>query len=305
MGAIRIASLLLLAGTFAKLMRCIQTATVLPYHAFMLMLHSFTGFVWSQATRGAEAAGTTVFTLRNNCTHTIWPATLSGNSAAAVGGGGFEMSPNATVSFPAPAGWSGRLWARTGCVAPSPPSSSSGLSCATGDCSGAASCTLGGAPPVTLAEFTLGGADGKDFYDVSLVDGYNVGIGVSATGARVNYSTCGYAGCVGDVNALCPPELAQMASGAKAAAGGDGAAPAPTATTTVACRSACEAFGTPEYCCTGAHGGPSTCGPTKYSRLFKAACPAAYSYAYDDTTSTFTCGAGAQYLITFCPGGHQ
>ncbi|CAL4921590.1 unnamed protein product [Urochloa decumbens] len=286
MGGIRIASLLLIAG-----------------------------FVWSQATHGAEAAGTTVFTLRNNCTHTIWPATLSGNTAAAVGGGGFELSPNATVSFPAPAGWSGRLWARTGCVAPPANAGAAGapsrLSCATGDCSGAASCTLGGSPPVTLAEFTLGGADGKDFYDVSLVDGYNVGIGVAATGARVNYSTCGYAGCVGDVNALCPPELQMAASGAVAvAAGGDGAtaspapAPTPATTTTVACRSACEAFGTAEYCCTGAHGGPKTCGPTKYSRLFKAACPAAYSYAYDDPTSTFTCGAGAQYLITFCPG-HQ
>ncbi|KAG0552084.1 hypothetical protein BDA96_01G478300 [Sorghum bicolor] len=272
MGVIRIASLLLLAGAIC----------------------------WLEAKSGAEAAGTTVFTLHNNCTQTIWPATLSGNSAAAVGGGGFELSPNATVSFPAPAGWSGRLWARTGCVAspspsPSPsPSSPSGLSCATGDCSGAASCSLGGAPPVTLAEFTLGGADGKDFYDVSLVDGYNVGVGVAATGARVNYATCGYAGCVGDVNALCPPELQMSAGANKAAEEGP----------TVACRSACEAFGTAEYCCTGAHGGPSTCGPTKYSRLFKAACPAAYSYAYDDPTSTFTCGTGAQYLVTFCPG-HQ
>ncbi|KAF8718369.1 hypothetical protein HU200_025349 [Digitaria exilis] len=271
-------------------------------------MHAFTGLIWSQgATRGAEAASgtTTVFTLRNNCTHTIWPATLSGNTAVAVGGGGgFEMAPNATVSFPTPAGWSGRLWARTGCAAPPGGGATSRLSCATGDCSGAASCALGGAPPVTLAEFTLGGADGKDFYDVSLVDGYNVGIGVEATGERVNYSTCGYAGCVGDVNALCPPEL-QVASGEKAT-GGDVAAPVPSmsTTTTVACRSACEAFGTAEYCCTGAHGGASTCGPTKYSRLFKAACPAAYSYAYDDPTSTFTCGAGAQYLITFCPG-HQ
>lgn len=32
------------------------------------------------------------------------------------------------------------------------------------------------------------------------------------------------------------------------------------------------------------------------------ACSAAYSYAYDDATSTFTCTAGAaDYLITFCP----
>ncbi|KAL6867417.1 hypothetical protein ACP4OV_015441 [Aristida adscensionis] len=251
-----------------------------------LLLVVLTGVVSWRVRLGAVAAGTTVFTLRNNCSHTIWPATLSGNSAAAVGGGGFELAPNATVSFPGPAGWSGRLWARTGCV----PSGASSLTCATGDCGGAVSCSLGGAPPVTLAEFTLGGADGKDFYDVSLVDGYNVGIGVAATGARVNYATCGYAGCVGDVNALCPPEL-QVAGGA--------AAPPP-----VACRSACEAFGAAEYCCTGAHGGPGSCGPTKYSRLFKAACPAAYSYAYDDPTSTFTCGAGAQYLVTFCPG-HQ
>jgi hypothetical protein len=244
---------------------------------------------------GAEAAGTTVFTLHNSCTHTVWPATLSGNTAASVGGGGFELAPNATVSFPAPAGWSGRLWARTGCV----PSGASSLACATGDCCGAASCTLGGAPPVTLAEFTLGGTDGKDFYDVSLVDGYNVGIGVVATGDRVNYATCGYAGCVGDVNAVCPPELQMLPAVGKASGTSAGAGQQQQGAS--ACRSACEAFGTPEYCCTGAHGGPDSCGPTQYSKLFKAACPAAYSYAYDDPTSTFTCGAGAQYLITFCP----
>uniref|UniRef100_A0ACD5X1W7 Uncharacterized protein n=1 Tax=Avena sativa TaxID=4498 RepID=A0ACD5X1W7_AVESA len=250
--------------------------------AFLLLL---VGVLWSRAQFGAEAAGTTVFTLRNNCTYTIWPATLSGNSGVAIGGGGFQLSAGATVSFPAPTGWSGRFWARTGCVA----SGASTLACATGDCGGGVRCTLGGAPPVTLAEFTLGGADGKDFYDVSLVDGYNVGIGVAATGAQVNASTCGYAGCVGDVNALCPAEL--QVTGKEGDLEGK----------TVACRSACEAFGTPEYCCTGAHGGPDSCGPTKYSRVFKAACPAAYSYAYDDATSTFTCGAGAQYLITFCP----
>jgi hypothetical protein len=32
----------------------------------------------------------------------------------------------------------------------------------------------GGVPPVTLAEITLNGAGGLDFYDVSLVDGFNV-----------------------------------------------------------------------------------------------------------------------------------
>ncbi|KHN41892.1 Pathogenesis-related protein 5 [Glycine soja] len=37
-----------------------------------------------------------------------------------------------------------------------------------------------------------------------------------------------------------------------------------------------------------------------YSQMFKSVCPKAYSYAYDDATSTFTC-SGADYTITFCP----
>uniref|UniRef100_A0A0E0Q3V0 Uncharacterized protein n=1 Tax=Oryza rufipogon TaxID=4529 RepID=A0A0E0Q3V0_ORYRU len=87
--------------------------------------------------------------------------------SGAIGGGDFKLSPGANVSFPAPDGWSDRLWARTDCA----PSGTASLACATGYFGGAVSCSLGGAPPVTLAEFTLGGADGKDFYDVSLVGG--------------------------------------------------------------------------------------------------------------------------------------
>lgn len=68
----------------------------------------------------------------------------------------------------------------------------------------------------------------------------------------------------------------------------------------VACKSACEAFGDPQYCCSGAYGSPDTCKPSSYSQFFKSACPRAYSYAYDDGTSTFTC-ASADYTITFCP----
>ncbi|CAH2067338.1 unnamed protein product [Thlaspi arvense] len=67
-----------------------------------------------------------------------------------------------------------------------------------------------------------------------------------------------------------------------------------------ACKSACAAFNKEEYCCSGAHSTPETCSPTNFSMIFKKACPSAYSYAYDDETSTFTC-AGANYSITFCP----
>jgi hypothetical protein len=36
--------------------------------------------------------------------------------------------------------------------------------------------------------------------------------------------------------------------------------------------------------------------------FFKNACPCAYSYAYYDATSTFTCASGtASYLLVFCP----
>lgn len=45
-------------------------------------------------------------------------------------------------------------------------------------------------------------------------------------------------------------------------------------------------------------------------RFVKSACPTAYSYQYDDMTSTFTCQSegtsnGADYTITFCPQGRR
>jgi hypothetical protein len=38
-----------------------------------------------------------------------------------------------------------------------------------------------GKPPATLAEFTLGASDGSDWYDVSLVDGYNLPMRINPT----------------------------------------------------------------------------------------------------------------------------
>ncbi|KAL7117216.1 hypothetical protein ACP275_03G059200 [Erythranthe tilingii] len=220
----------------------------------------------------------TVFTLQNSCNYTIWPGTHCGNGAALLGEGGFSLSPGATTQFGAPPGWSGRFWARTGCNF----DSAGNGNCTTGDCGGKLNCAGGGEPPVSLAEFTIGGGSSTmDFYDVSLVDGYNVGLGVRPSGGSGN---CQYAGCVADVIADCPKELQVVGAGGKV----------------VACRSACAAFNTPEYCCSEDHATPQTCGPTPYSEVFKKACPSAYSYAYDDLSSTCTC-TGSDYLITFCP----
>jgi hypothetical protein len=72
-------------------------------------------------------------------------------------------------------GWGGRFWARTGCNFDG---SGQGY-CATGDCGNKLECNgAGGVPPASLAEIRLNGDGGKDFYDVSLVDGFNVPIQV-------------------------------------------------------------------------------------------------------------------------------
>lgn len=206
----------------------------------------------------------------------MWPGILSNAGSAVFDSTGFELRQGSSRSFQAPPNWSGRFWGRTGCTYN--PDTGQG-SCVTGDCgSNQVECNGAGAtPPATLAEFTIGSDSTQDFYDVSLVDGYNVPMIIDASGGS---GTCLSTGCVIDLNRQCPTELRV----------GDGAA----------CKSACEAFGNPEYCCSGAYGSPTTCKPSIYSEMFKAACPRSYSYAYDDSTSTFTC-RGADYTITFCP----
>ncbi|CAI8599967.1 unnamed protein product [Vicia faba] len=226
---------------------------------------------------GNVATGT-VFTIENRCKSTIWPGTLSGNGAALLEDGGFSLPPGSSLQLTAPSGWSGRFWGRTGCNF----DGAGNGNCITGDCAGGLNCNGGGAPPVTLAEFTIGSGNGdKDFYDVSLVDGYNVGMGIHATGGT---GDCQYAGCVADMNGHCPAELQVTEEGGSV----------------VACKSACAAFNTEEFCCTGEHSSPERCSPTQYSEMFKSACPSAYSYAYDDASSTCTC-SGSDYHITFCP----
>lgn len=73
--------------------------------------------------------------------------------------------------------WSGNVFARTGC-------DSNGQNCKTGECGNAANqpCPTGtgGGPTATLAEFTLSNqsvsTSGPDYYDVSMINGINVGL---------------------------------------------------------------------------------------------------------------------------------
>ncbi|KAF5455760.1 hypothetical protein F2P56_025306 [Juglans regia] len=223
----------------------------------------------------------TTFTLINKCEQTVWPGILSNAGVPSLSTTGFSLQTGESKTITAPTSWGGRFWGRTLCSK----DSTDKFSCVTGDCgSGKIECSgNGAAPPATLAEFTLDGSGGLDFFDVSLVDGYNLPMQVVPQGGTGQ--NCTTTGCISDLNDSCPSELKVTSAEA------DG---------NVACKSACEAFGQPQYCCSGAYATPDTCKPSTYSQIFKSACPHAYSYAYDDRTSTFTC-ASADYTITFCP----
>ncbi|XP_022765913.1 thaumatin-like protein [Durio zibethinus] len=214
------------------------------------------------------------FTIINNCRETIWPAIIPGDN---FNGGGFELKSHQSVVFQAPVGWSGRIWGRTGCKFDKKGSGS----CQTADCGNTLKCKASGKTPASLAEFTLAAID---FYDVSLVDGFNLPMAVTPINGRGNCST---AGCDSDLRETCPSELAVKASGK-----------------VVACRSACDVFNTDEYCCKGTYANSVVCQPTYYSKKFKSACPAAYTYAYDDPTSLFNC-VGTDYVVTFCSTRNQ
>uniref|UniRef100_A0A2P2JCA8 Thaumatin-like protein 1b n=1 Tax=Rhizophora mucronata TaxID=61149 RepID=A0A2P2JCA8_RHIMU len=222
------------------------------------------------------------FKFINRCRHTVWPGLLAGANSPQLPTTGFTLESGRSRTIQVPKAWSGRMWGRTLCGL----DSTGKFSCATGECgSGKVECAGSGAkPPATLVEFTLNGAGGLDFYDVSLVDGFNLPmLLIPRNGTR---GGCSATGCLIELNRACPKELRMVAR-----VGG---------TVRVACRSACDVFGDPRFCCSEAYSTPDTCGPSIYSVFFKHACPRAYSYAYDDTTSTYTC-ANADYIIIFCP----
>jgi Thaumatin family len=222
----------------------------------------------------------------NNCKQPVWVAISSQQPVPEGGGFRLDAGQTRTLAFPSTGLWSGRIWGRTGCTF-----DASGMGrCDTGDCGGRLGCAgIGGKTPATLAEITWSaGPPNPDFYDLSLVDGYNLPMAMAplpgSHGKNPAAYDCLTPSCVTDLNATCPGEL-QVRNG-----GGQ----------VVGCLSACEKFGTEQFCCRGAHDQPETCPPFSFSKTFKAACPTAYSYAYDDATSTFTC-KGEDYAVWFCP----
>ncbi|KAK3146547.1 hypothetical protein QOZ80_3BG0267900 [Eleusine coracana subsp. coracana] len=215
---------------------------------------------------GLGAADAAKFTITNKCRFTVW-------AAAVPAGGGKRLASGEAWTIDVPAGTTGgRVWARTGC---SFDGNGRGR-CTTGDCGGVLQCTQYGQPPNTLAEFGLNKYMNLDFFDISLIDGFNVPMDFVPAGSGAGCPKGGPR-CRADVTAKCPAEL-------KVPGG---------------CDNACTVFKEDRYCCTGSQ--KDTCGPTNYSRFFKGQCPDAYSYPKDDDTSTYTCPGGTNYNVVFCP----
>ncbi|XP_010275299.1 PREDICTED: protein P21-like [Nelumbo nucifera] len=200
------------------------------------------------------------FLVQNQCPYTVW--------AAASPGGGRRLEPGQSWTLNVAAGTAGaRIWGRTNCNF-----DGSGRGwCQTGDCGGLLQCQGYGSPPNTLAEFALNQFMNLDFFDISLVDGFNIPMDFSPTSGG-----CRGIKCTADIIGQCPAQLR--------APGG--------------CNNPCTVYKTDEYCCNS-----GSCGPTPLSRFFKERCPDAYSYPKDDPTSTFTCPGGTNYRVIFCPRG--
>jgi hypothetical protein len=231
--------------------------------------------IWS-APRPAAA---TTFTVRNNCSTTVYPGIFP---ASTFSNGGWTLAPGASSTFTVPTGNIGRLWGRTGCNTNTSPAQ-----CVTGSCGGTGLQCAGttGQPNTSLFEWNIN-ANGTDWYDVSYVDAVDNPIGVSVS----NASCVSPSACSTSVLSSCPAEL-RLGN---------------------VCLSPCTRFNTDQFCCRGAFGTPQTCVVSNWSATAQTYvnnlhnfCPRQYSYAYDEVAggALQTCPTGGNYTITFCPSG--
>ncbi|KAI9163248.1 Thaumatin-like protein 1 [Paramyrothecium foliicola] len=291
----------------------------------------------SPAKRGPpeDGDGMVPLVITNKCEATMWPG-IATQAGTGPGTGGFELSRGDKRELRVSGDWQGRIWGRTNCTV-----NGDSCSCETGDCFGKLDCEFSGATPATLAEFTLaGGLNGSQtFYDISLVDGYNIPIGINYIPAKnttfipPNLTNCACIATAGwlyeasgtgtyytnstypvplensetndDVRNWCPWPLLAFPPTKP----GDGIYPYPDDNIErplfSPCSSACAASGRDEDCCVGEYHDPNVCKPSAYSRAAKAICPDAYSFAFDDQESTFIIPKGGGWEVVLCPKGRS
>jgi hypothetical protein len=180
------------------------------------------------------------FTFQNKCDQELYIGSwgiLPNGTLYHPSNGGWKMAAGETTTMLVPGLLSAtRFWPRTGCRTANggPATLDNPLRCDTGDCwasknNGLECAGITGQPPATLFEITLTGlgAAKDDTYDVSVVDGYNVGIAVQQVGGSPlggewhvgDKYNCGGTQCVFDVNKKCPRELLHMSAEGNTVAG--------------------------------------------------------------------------------------
>ncbi|KAI8055603.1 thaumatin [Gilbertella persicaria] len=222
---------------------------------FVTLLAALAGMsasVMAAPTSGTNA-GVTI-TVKNSCSKSIQVNQLTNDASDQKA---TSLAAGSSTQINVPSNWGGRIWAREGC-------------------SGSSDCNPGA--PASLAELLFKGAAGKDYYDVSFVDGYNLPISISPNSGKADGYECGVPACSSLPD--CPSELQDKDSNGNV----------------IGCKSACAAFGTGEYCCTGDASERGKCAASKYSIPVKESCPDVYTYAYDDSTSMFSCSSSGYNL---------
>ncbi|KAL9236697.1 hypothetical protein vseg_011333 [Gypsophila vaccaria] len=225
-------------------------------------------------------------TITNNCNYTVWPSIFSrtngADSVASQRDSGFALLDGESRVVDVLDNWLGTVWGRTLC---STNKLTGNFSCQTGDCAtGNIECVGGTLSNITtLAEFSIGQINNEDFYDVSVVNGYNLPLMVAPI--VESGSGCEVTGCVFDLEKSCVSELAVLSN-----------APSSNSSRIIGCKSLCDVD---ENCCKSSDGCPGLFSPL----IYKKPCPRAYSFAVADDTDTFTCDGSkvSTYNITFCP----
>ena len=214
----------------------------------------------------------------NNCQETVWVGIFT-QRGPRTNPGGFQLDRGQTRRITTAPGWQGRFWGRTKCTF----NAQGQGQCLTGNCPGGLDCTDGTRDPVTLGEMSFNSPPDSDFYDISLVDGFNLPMALGPQPGTHGRKPGAAFDCL---TPMCAKNLA---------------ASCPLRFNADACASACyQRPNDPAACCTGAMNTPETCPGPPEAAAFEQACPHAYSYAYDDRNSTFTC-LGEDYAAVFCP----
>lgn len=216
----------------------------------------------SSLVMGAPTSMTPTVIVQNKCSSTL----KVGNSIdTSYYGDVVDVPAGSNHTITLPINWTGRIWGRI-------------------SCSGEKCFDSGMGSPASLAEFYFKD-EGKVYYDISLVDGWNLPMVIEP----VKKIALEY----GD-DTLCATTSCSTLPSCPA-----GWETYDTKGNVSGCKSACTMYNTDEFCCTGPYLNAATCKANQYSKAVKAVCPDVYSYAYDDYTSAFMCTSFA-YTVTFC-----